>query len=206
MDLGKCLTGGTPQARMEMLSIQTELAFRDVFYAPKVQTLVSTPESKAEAIKTLCLALNMFQESLAVKDGNGMDSAFLFHTALELLKKYPCESLHDFVFAFKRASQKGFKAYNKFSQSDVFQIINEYMESKYMYLEQLHKAEKNTQATESEKIPLEVIQDAYKKLANREKLEQFDPSKTDSRMVLAKETAQRQLLEYQEQMNYINSL
>lgn len=129
--------GVKEETKFELSMIQTSVTFADAWNAPRIANLTSTPEGTQNTHKILLAILKLFQDSLHVT--RGMDSAELFSCSHTLMKRYPAESLQDFILAFKRVKIKGTKFFNSFSEQDVNQIMIDYLEAKALFIETEHR-------------------------------------------------------------------
>jgi len=72
------------------------------------------------------------------------DAFSLMELAYDLVDKYPCESLEDFLLALKKARLKGVKTYNVLDSTKFHGFFNDYFEGKAIYLENCHRDRKAT--------------------------------------------------------------
>ena len=66
------------------------------------------------------------------------DHVSLMQLTYDLIEKYPCETLDDFMLALKNARFKGVKTYNSLSVMKFHEIFNDYFLEKTKFLETRH--------------------------------------------------------------------
>lgn len=101
------------------------------------------------------------------------DAFNLMQLAYNLVEKYPCESLEDFLLALKNARLKGVKTYNSLDATKFHGFFNEYFEEKAIYLENRHRDQKATSPAQDAAVVASIA--AVPQVANM-LLRQLDPA------------------------------
>jgi hypothetical protein len=109
--------------------------------APKIRDYVRQHDRKI-AVNLLVILLRSFVDTARVNQRP--DASDLMETADELVEKYPCESIEDFVLAFKQVRTRGVKLYDSLDSGKIHGFVNEYFERKAQFLENRHKDQKAT--------------------------------------------------------------
>jgi hypothetical protein len=92
-----------------------------------------------DVLKVVCFVIHGFQRSLHLPNDRIMDSTELVIASGDYIDKYTHDSIIDLIQAFKDARHKGTVFYNKFSQQDLNQILNNHFEAKAIALELMNR-------------------------------------------------------------------
>jgi hypothetical protein len=198
------LTHPDPEYKLRLAIIQADITFEQVHHAPKLFQNCQTKEGKETMHRVLLAILKLFQDSTHVT--RGMDGAELFECSRMMLNKYTHESIEDFLLAFKRVKLQGRKFYNSFSQADVFDIINEYMEAKHQFLAQHYRIQytdyekgRNHNATRNIENPnMEEVYEKFKKTGVQEK----QKLQSEYTRLMQIEKAKQMINDFQEMLTY----
>lgn len=115
---------------------------------------------EANTLKVICFIIHSFQKALKLSNDKMMDSTEIVICASDFMDKYSYDSVTDLIFALKQARHDGKIFYNKFSQQDMFEILNRHFEDKAKQTvreNQLLNSNRGSIAAET----LKVIEQAY---------------------------------------------
>ncbi len=136
------LAGATTDETREILfDLSVGLTKQKAFSAPKVRDLIRLHD-ETMVIKLVVIFLRAAVESFQVKQGP--NPLTLMELAADLVAKYDCESLEDFILALKTARLSGMQTYNSLDSSKFHKIFNDYFESKTEFLRNRHLDQKAT--------------------------------------------------------------
>lgn len=107
----------------------------------KIRNLIRNHNDKVVA-NLVVMVLRASVESFGVS--KPPDAISIMELAYDLIEKYPCESLEDFLLALKNARLQGVKTYNSLDSTKFHGFFNDYFEEKAIYLETRHRDRKAT--------------------------------------------------------------
>jgi len=110
-------------------------------HAPKLRQYVRE-QSRKTTVNLLIILLRSFVDASRVSQRP--DASDLMEIADELVDKYPCESIEDFVLALKEVRTRGVKLYDSLDSGKIYGFISDYFERKISFLENRHKDQKAT--------------------------------------------------------------